>query len=84
VWWLKLVWNLTKDQRVNLKKIFQYNPQTVRGYLLREEFHPFWEYRSAGWARRFLKHWTTRVQSSRLEPMKKVARTLRRHDAMMS
>lgn len=82
-WWLKRVWNLTKNQAVNLKKVLQYNLQTVRAYLLKEEFHPFWDYRSVGWARRFLKEWTTRVLRSRLEPMKKVARTLRGHEELI-
>ena len=82
-WWLKRVWNLTKNQAVKLKQVLQYNLQTVRAYLLKEEFHQFWEYRSVGWARRFLKGWTTRVLRSRLEPMKKVARTLRGHEELI-
>jgi transposase len=82
-WWLKRVWNLTKNQAANLKKVLQYNLQTVRAYLLKEEFHRFWEYRSVGWARRFLKDWTTRVLRSRLQPMKKVARTLRGHEELI-
>lgn len=48
-----------------------------------EELHQFWNYRSVGWARRFLKGWTTRVLRSRLEPMKKVARTLRGHEELI-
>ncbi len=82
-WWLKRVWNLTKNQAVKLKEVLQYNLQTVRAYLLKEEFHQFWAYRSVGWARRFLKEWTTRVLRSRLEPMKKVARTLRGHEELI-
>jgi len=82
-WWLKRVWNLTKNQAVKLKEVVQYNLQTVRAYLLKEEFHPFWEYRSVAWARRFLQSWTTRVLRSRLEPMKKVARTLREHEELI-
>ena len=82
-WWLKRVWNLTKSQAVKLKEVMQYNLQTVRAYLLKEEFHEFWEYRRVGWARRFLKDWTTRVLRSRLEPMKKVARTLRGHEDLI-
>ena len=35
-WWLKRVWNLTKNQAANLKKVLQYNLQTVRAYLLKE------------------------------------------------
>jgi transposase len=82
-WWLKRVWNLTRNQAINLKQLLQYNLQTVRAYLLKEDFHQFWEYRSVGWAKRFLKSWCTRVLRSRLEPMKKVAHTLRRHEALI-
>ena len=81
--WLKRVWNLTSNQAIKLKQLLQYNLQTVRAYLLKEDFHQFWEYRSAGWAKRFLKNWCTRVMRSRLEPLKKVARTLRNHEALI-
>jgi transposase len=81
--WLKRVWNLTKNQAIKLKHLLRYNLQTVRAYLLKEEFHQFWEYRSGSWAKRFLKSWCTRVLRSRLEPMKKVARTLRNHEALI-
>ena len=39
----------------------------------------FWEYVSPHWAGKFLDEWTSRAMRSRLEPMKKVARTLRNH-----
>jgi transposase len=81
--WLKRVWNLTRNQRVKLKELLKYNLQTVRAYLLKEEFHHFWDYRSAGCAKRFLKRWCTRVLHSRIEPMKKVARTLRTHEGLI-
>jgi transposase len=76
---LKRPENLTEKQTVKLAEILKYNLRSVRAYLLREEFQRFWTYSSAGWARRFLDEWTTRVLRSRLEPMKKVARTLRAH-----
>jgi transposase len=50
-----------------------------RAYLHREDFQQFWEYRSAAWAGKFLDQWCGRVMRSRLEPLKKVARSLRRH-----
>jgi transposase len=81
--WLKRAWNLTRNQTLKLRELLKYNLQTVRAYLLKEEFHEFWEYRSAGWAKRFLASWCTRVMSSRLEPMKKVARTLRNHEPLI-
>ena len=51
----------------------------MRAYLLREEFQQFWNEVSPTWAGKFLDAWTTRVMRSRLEPLKKVAKTLRGH-----
>jgi len=51
----------------------------VRAYLLKEEFQFLWGYASAGWAGRFLDAWCTRAMRSRIEPMKKIARSLRAH-----
>jgi transposase len=81
--WLKRRWNLTAKQSVKLKEVLRYNLQTVRAYLLKEEFHRFWDYRSVGWARRFLRSWTTRVQGSGLDPMKDVACTLQKHEELI-
>jgi transposase len=76
---LKRPENLTDKQTVKLSELLKYNLRTVRAYLLREDFQRLWEYRSAAWAGRFLDEWTGRVMRSRLEPMKKVARTIRSH-----
>jgi transposase len=81
--WLKRVWNLTKNQTIKLRQLLKYNLQTVRAYLLKEDFHRFWEYRRAGWAKRFFKNWCKRVMRSNLAPMKKVVGTLRRHEALI-
>ena len=76
---LKRPANLTDKQTVKLAEVLKYNLRTVRAYLLREEFQRFWEYKSPAWAGKFLDEWTGRVMRSRLEPMKKVARTIRSH-----
>jgi transposase len=76
---LKRPGNLTEKQTVKLSEVLKYNLRTVRAYLLREEFQRVWEYASAWWAGKFLDEWTSRVMRSRLEPMKKVARTIRNH-----
>jgi transposase len=80
---LKRPENLTEQQTVKLAEVLKYNLKTVRAYLQREEFQRFWEYRSAYWAARFLAEWCGRVLRSRLEPMKKVARTLDKHAALI-
>lgn len=71
--------NLTSNQRVRLRDILKYNLQTVRAYLLKEQFQQFWDYDSPTWAGKFLDQWIALVMRSRIEPMKKVAKTLRNH-----
>jgi transposase len=80
---LKRPENLTDKQTVKIKEILQYNLQSVRAYLHREDFQRFWEYGSPGWAVRFLEEWCTRVMRSKIAPMKKVARTLRKHQPLI-
>jgi len=76
---LKRPENLTDQQSVKLAELLKYNLRSMRAYLLREDFQQFWEYARPGWAGRFLDEWTTKTMRSRIEPMKKVARMLRRH-----
>jgi len=76
---LKRPENRTEKQTVKLAELMQYNLQSVRSYLLREDFQRFWEYTSPGWAVKFLGEWCTRTMRSKIEPMKKVAISLREH-----
>jgi len=71
--------NLTGPQRFRLKDLLRYNLQTVRAYLLKEDFQQFWDDTSPTWAAKFLDAWCTQVMRSKIEPMKKVAGTLRGH-----
>ena len=75
--------NLTLKDTLKLSELLQYNLQSVRAHLLREDFQRFWEYSSPTWAGRFLDQWCRRTMRSQLEPMKKVARTLRNHRALI-
>lgn len=56
---------------------------TARAWELKEAFQHFWTYKSVLWAGFFLDYWTYRAMHSRLEPMKKVARTLRVYDELL-
>jgi transposase len=76
---LKREANLTTTQRFRLRELLRYNLKTVRAYLLKEDFQQFWEYNSPAWAAKFLDDWCSQVMRSRIEPMKKVAKTLRGH-----
>jgi transposase len=75
--------NLTDTQLPRLAELLAYNLRAVRAYLLKEEFQFFWTYLSPTWAGRFLDRWCTQTMRSRLPPMQKVARMLRRHRALL-
>ena len=80
---LKRKENLTEKQEIKLKEILKYNLRSVRAYLLKEDFNGFWEYVSPAWAEKFLDRWCTRVMRSQIEPMKKVAKTIRAHKPLI-
>ncbi len=46
---------------------------------MREDFQQFWEYVYPACAGKFLDEWCTRTMRSKIEPMKEVAKTIRRH-----
>jgi len=76
---LKRPENLTDKQTVKLSELLKYNLRSMRAYLLKEDFQRLWEYVRPGWAAKFLDEWCTRTMRSQLEPMKKIARSLRTH-----
>jgi len=80
---LKRKENLTNKQQHRLRDLLRYNLQTVRAYLLKEDFQHFWEYISPYWAGMFLDFWCSQTMRSRIEPMKKIARTLRTHRTLL-
>src|SRR6266849_1732477 len=68
---------LKKSRWLLLKR--EENLKTVRAYLLKETFQQLWDYNSPTWAGRFLDEWCRQVMRSRIEPMKKIARSMREH-----
>jgi transposase len=71
--------NLKSEQRFRLRDLLRYNLKTVRAYLLKEAFQQLWDYNSPAWAGKFLDQWCRQVMRSRIEPMKKIARSMREH-----
>jgi transposase len=80
---LKRPENLSEKQELRLAELVQYNLKTVRAYLLKEDFQSLWRYVSPTWAGKFLDRWCTRTMRSKIEPMKKMARTVRSHRALI-
>ena len=69
---LKRPENLSDKKRMSLRELLGYNRQSVRAYLLKEEFQLFWEYTSPAWAAKFLDAWCKRAMRSRIDPVKSV------------
>ncbi len=80
---LKRPENCTEKQTIKLKELLAINLKTVRAYLLKEDFQRFWDYKSVGWATKFMDEWCKRTMHSRIEPMKKIARMLRSHRSLI-
>ena len=76
---LKREENLKTEQRFRPRDLLRYNLKTVRAYLLKEAFQQLWDYNSPTWAGKFLDERCRQVMRSRLEPMKKIARSMREH-----
>jgi transposase len=76
---LKRQENLKTEQRFRLRDLLRYNLKTVRAYILKEAFQQLWDYNSPTWAAKFLDQWCSQVMRSQIEPMKKIARSMRQH-----
>jgi transposase len=75
--------NQTVNQRRKLREVLRHPLRTVRAFLLKKSFECFWAYKSPAWAGWFLDKWCARAMRSRLAPMKRFARTLRSHRALL-
>lgn len=80
---LKRAENRTPRQTERLAEVLHYDLKTVRAYLHKEAFEYFWGYASPTWAGWYLDKWTQRVMRSRLDPLKRFARSLQKHRALL-
>jgi transposase len=71
----------SRQDTQTLKALEKGNRRIYRAWRLKDEFEQLWEYRSPKAAKAFLKRWTTTALKSRLEPLRKFVRTVRKHDA---
>lgn len=77
--WLFNPENLSEEKWLVFESLKELQLKTARAWAIREQFRWFWEYRYAGNARKFFKEWYQWAIRCRLEPVKKVARMLKRH-----
>lgn len=77
--WLYNPENFRPEQATEFERLKDLNLKVARAWAAKELFSKFWEYGSAGWARRFFKDWFGWVSRSRLQPLVEVAYLLKRH-----
>ena len=68
-----------KSHTRKLHAVEKSNLRIYRAWVLKDEFEAFWEYSYEGSATSFLSDWIARVMKSRIEPLKKFARMIRKH-----
>jgi transposase len=78
--WLKNPWNLTDRQKSSLSFLETLNLTIHRAYLLKESFRDFWQSATKDLATKFISHWCSMANESKIKPMEDVAKLLRRHE----
>ncbi len=76
---LKSPWNLSLQDKERLSTLAQSNRPLYRAYLLKEAFCGILDRRQVNVARQKLEEWLAWASRSRLKPIQKVARTIRKH-----
>lgn len=77
--WLKNDANLTSAQKAARGSLAKANLKTGRAWAMRLAFQDIYKEHSRDWAGLMFERWCSWARRSRLEPMKAVAGTLRRH-----
>jgi len=67
-----------KDTRI-LHALRKGNRRIHRAWILKDEFEQFWDYKAPWAAKRFVKRWMTTALKSRIEPIRKFVKTIKKH-----
>ena len=77
--WLQHPDNMTDKSWGRLKALKSVNLKTARAWAIKTHAMCLWDYQVRGWARRAWMTWYGWAIRSRLDPVKKVARTIKNH-----
>jgi transposase len=77
--WLYNPLNLSDERAEAFEHLFQSQLKTTRAWQLKESFAGFWRQTGLWHAEGYFSKWYSRAIRSRLEPVKKVAKSLKRH-----
>lgn len=77
--WLRRGDTLCADRRAQIESLKRVATRSARAWALKEQCMMVWKYRSRDWARAAFSSWYGWAIRSRLEPMKRVARMVKKH-----
>ena len=77
--WLYNPENMTRQQKKHFASLRDSNLKTARAWAIKEFAMSLWHYTSITWAKKGWGRWLSWAVRSRLEPIKKVAKTIREH-----
>lgn len=74
-----------KDEHERLSRLLVLNRNLSKVYVMKDDLKHLWHYRYKAWAERRFNEWYRRAMYSRIDPLKKFARTLKSHlDGILS
>jgi transposase len=77
--WLRNPSNMSRTQWYDFKSLRESTLKTARAWAIKEFAMTLWSYVSRTWAEKGWKRWLAWAVRSRLEPVKKVAKTIKTH-----
>ena len=77
--WLRNPWNMSRTKWQAFTRLRTSRLRVARAWAIKETAMSLWGYHRRGWAERLWNRWYGWAIRSRLEPVKRVARMIRRH-----
>lgn len=70
---------IERDEGANLERLLALNRRLAKVYILKDDLKQLWKYKSVAWAKKWFNAWYRRAIYSKIEPLKKFARMLKKH-----
>jgi transposase len=77
--WLYNPLNLDEERMEGFQKLLEENLKTSRAWVVKENFSGFWDQEGTWQGEQYFRAWHGHAMRTRLDPIKKVARSLRKH-----
>lgn len=68
-----------KEEHIKLENLLKLNKKLMKVYIMKDDLKQIWKYKSEFWAKKKLLDWYKRAVRSRIGPLKKFAKRLKKH-----